>query len=270
MYSSTIKLCLVWINAVLVASQLNDYSLFEEDNSTLSEEISTATTATTAAGRLERREILGVSTDCQRGPTSTPYQVATLASGLHVLCDTETDGGNWVIFQRRNSSNVDFYRRYSAYEEGFGDLKSNFWLGLRNLNNLCGENICQLRVDMKYKDTYYHATYDTFTVEKPSSGYRLHVNGYQLDKSNAGDSLSVHDMMVFSTYDTDRDQNSTVNCAMQHHGGFWFNGINGTCMTTDLNGAWYGIWPTGVYWKEVNWGQNSLDYTEMKLRQKTQ
>ncbi|KAI8747795.1 BgiBFREP21.3 [Biomphalaria glabrata] len=45
----------------------------------------------------------------------------TLASGLKVMCDTKTDGGGWIIFQRRINGKVDFYRGWQEYRDGFGD-----------------------------------------------------------------------------------------------------------------------------------------------------
>ena len=41
--------------------------------------------------------------------------------------------------QRRVTGDVDFYRNYSQYVSGFGDLKTEFWLGLENLHRLCNE-----------------------------------------------------------------------------------------------------------------------------------
>ncbi|GFS14218.1 ficolin-2, partial [Elysia marginata] len=45
------------------------------------------------------------------------------------LCDTLTDGGGWIIIQRRSTGNVDFYRTWDEYKNGFGSLDDDFWLG---------------------------------------------------------------------------------------------------------------------------------------------
>jgi len=33
------------------------------------------------------------------------------------------------MFQRRQDGSVDFYRDWHAYEEGFGDVGTNYWIG---------------------------------------------------------------------------------------------------------------------------------------------
>ncbi|RUS68811.1 hypothetical protein EGW08_023426, partial [Elysia chlorotica] len=53
-----------------------------------------------------------------------------------VLCDTETDGGGWIIFQRRVIGDWSFYRGWDAYVKGFGALSSDHWLGLDHVHRL--------------------------------------------------------------------------------------------------------------------------------------
>ena len=46
-------------------------------------------------------------------------------------CDAVTDGGGWLVVQRRQDGSVDFNRGWTDYnEEGFGSLTGEFWYGL--------------------------------------------------------------------------------------------------------------------------------------------
>ena len=60
----------------------------------------------------------------------------------------ETDGGGWTVFQRRQDGSVDFYRNWTDYEDGFGNLTGEFWLGLGKINCLTKEQSNTLRVDL--------------------------------------------------------------------------------------------------------------------------
>lgn len=42
-------------------------------------------------------------------------------------CDMITDGGGWIVIQRRVAGgSVNFYRNWTEYENGFGDLDNEF------------------------------------------------------------------------------------------------------------------------------------------------
>jgi syndecan 4 len=64
-----------------------------------------------------------------------------------------------------------------------------------------------------------YAEYKEFSVGDVSSGYRLYVDKFS---GTAGDSLSYHNIMPFSTFDRDNDQSGT-NCAVKYHGAWWYN-----------------------------------------------
>ena len=51
-------------------------------------------------------------------------------------CDMTSDGGKWMVIQRRINGSVDFYLDWTDYVNGFGDLEGEFWYGLENIHCL--------------------------------------------------------------------------------------------------------------------------------------
>ncbi|GFR23333.1 techylectin-5A [Trichonephila clavata] len=51
---------------------------------------------------------------------------------LEVFCDMDTDGGGWIVIQRRGnfSKQEDFYLDWESYKKGFGNITKDFWLGM--------------------------------------------------------------------------------------------------------------------------------------------
>jgi len=205
---------------------------------------------------------------CPRLPVRQPDY---LSNGIRVLCDTVTDGGNWIVIQRRTTGEVDFYRNWVQYVSGFGEVTGDHWLGLENIHTLCPPSRpCILRVDLK--DPQYNngqvvwAEYSSFSLKSYSDNYRLSISGYDA-KSTAGDgfiktgsSTQTHNGMQFSTKDKDNDKDSGRNCAVQFHGAWWYN----ACFYSNLNGE-YGVREEkGMKWYGVK--QLYATYTEMKIR----
>ncbi len=98
---------------------------------------------------------------------------------FQVRCDMTSDGGGWTVFQRRHDGSQDFYLTWANYKSGFGNLNSEFWLGLDKIHRLSksGQNV--LRVDlMDFKNDSAYAKYGTFSVADGTDKYRLTVGSY--------------------------------------------------------------------------------------------
>ncbi|XP_025102670.1 microfibril-associated glycoprotein 4-like [Pomacea canaliculata] len=119
----------------------------------------------------------------------------------------------WTVFQRRYNGSVDFYRNWTEYETGFGEVDGEFWLGLGTLHNITKTRPHILRIDLGDVDGHqFYAEYSTFRVDGPETNYTLTVSGYS---GTAGDSLSPHNSMAFSTYDQEHDKEPSENCAIK-------------------------------------------------------
>ncbi|XP_069465823.1 ficolin-1-like isoform X1 [Ambystoma mexicanum] len=93
---------------------------------------------------------------------------------LTVLCDMDTDGGGWIIFQRRYDGSVDFFRDWNAYKTGFGSMMTEFWFGNDNLHHLTANGNHELRIDLLTFDYARHyATYSGFKIAPESENYKL-------------------------------------------------------------------------------------------------
>ena len=181
-----------------------------------------------------------------------------------VYCDMVTDGGGWTVFQRRIDGSVDFYRGWSDYEEGFGNLTGEFWLGLTKIHRLTKTGDKQLRIDLgDFENNYRYAKCSSFSVGDNISKYILNVAGYSGD---VGDSITAHTGQKFTTKDGDNDIYAEGNCASLYKGGWWY----GACHSSNLNGLYlagrHRSYADGVEWYHWTKQYYSLRYTEMKLK----
>ncbi|XP_049689225.1 ficolin-1-like isoform X2 [Accipiter gentilis] len=91
-----------------------------------------------------------------------------------VFCDMDTDGGGWIVFQRRWDGSVNFLRDWDSYKRGFGNQLTEFWLGNDNIHFLTSLGPCELRIDLRdFENNYYFAKYTSFRVLGESEKYKL-------------------------------------------------------------------------------------------------
>ncbi|NP_001091362.1 uncharacterized protein LOC100037204 precursor [Xenopus laevis] len=184
---------------------------------------------------------------------------------LSVLCDMETDGGGWIVFQRRADGSVDFFRDWNSYKRGFGHKESEFWLGNDNLHLLTATGNFQLRVDLTdFSDNPTYATYSNFRITGESQNYTLSVGNFT--GGNAGDSLSWHKNHSFSTKDRDNDIYFEGSCAQRYKGAWWYT----KCHSSNLNALYlrgnHTSYANGVNWSSGKGPHYSYKVTEIKFR----
>lgn len=202
-------------------------------------------------------------TSCQdaydKGKRATdvyPIQVPNIGI-VNVRCDMGTDGGGWMVFQRRVDATVDFYRTWNEYKNCFGDLNGNFWLGLDILHQLAAPGKgAILYVSLKHMDSGdKYAKYSKFEISNESKKYKIAVEGYS---GTAPDSLLYNNGHPFSTKDTS-------SCAINRQGAWWYD----SCTWANLNGLYPTDGATNAdrmswYYFTKHWGR--VTFSEMKIK----
>ncbi len=180
---------------------------------------------------------------------------------IDAYCDMDTDGGGWIVFQKRFNGSVDFHQNWDKYTDGFGSLGGEFFWGLTNLHLLTNIPDTSWELMILLKDTDDDtaiANYHYFNIGDATSNYRL---AYERDFfcGNAGESLYWSRNDPFSTFDKDNDGRSSENCA-DTLGAWWYNGCS---RFANLNGEY----ETGMrwfFWKR-SWSHH-LKATTMMVR----
>ncbi|CAF3387009.1 unnamed protein product [Rotaria socialis] len=160
------------------------------------------------------------------------------SESFDVQCIFENNTG-WTVIQRRMNGTIDFYRGWDDYKNGFGDLRTEFWLGNEKIHQLTNQGQYILHVDITPWDSSMRtAEYEKFALDNENENYKLQISQYQSAISTAGDSLSSPwdnaNGASFSTFDRDHDNLFYDNCALTYHGAWWFT----SCFQSHLNGAY--------------------------------
>ena len=145
---------------------------------------------------------------------------------------------------------------------GFGSLTGEFWYGLRALHCLTGQGGWEMRMDIKLADgTNIFLQYEQFKVASAKDKYKLTVGGFQ---GTTTDPMAYHNEMNFTTKDSDNDQKSDSNCAMedqtQPFGGWWHRSCWSINPNNYFNHKSYGIFLNN------KWHPTPPRFIEVKIR----
>ena len=192
-------------------------------------------------------------------------------SKIHVRCNMETNCGGWIVIQRRNASLgiVNFTRNWEDYEDGFGDINGEFWIGLKNMYEFTNQQDVELQISV-WNDTRTAITwnYPIFRVSSPGTNYQLTISG---GSGNGRNIFAYQSGRYFTTYDRD---NSGYRCGYNARGGWWY--YSNYCTYANLNGVheMSGIPETEGIQQKLTWNSGGNQYkvytnSEMKIRSKT-
>ena len=217
-----------------------------------------------------------------------------------VFCDQTTQNGGWLLIQNRLDGSVDFGRRWDEYRRGFGNIAfdagkghcetpGEYWLGNDRISQVTKMGPTEVLIEMQdWTGAKVHAQYSQFTIQSETSNYVMAVGGYS---GNAGNcflegslelfgenrTMTIHNGMMFSTYDRDNDNwipgDPSKQCSKEDGGGWWYN----RCHSANPNGRYYmgGAYTRqmakhgtddGVVWMNWKGSWYSLKAISMKIR----
>ena len=231
--------------------------------------------------KLFRRKLLEIRKEC---PSPLPYSCCQLKetffgarSGVYMMkeqcnigkretysyCDMETDGGGWLVIQRRINGSLSFSRTLEEYENGFGDVSSEFWYGLKNILCLTKGKDMELRIDLEYPNGnrgFVH--YKQFSI----SGASSYTASTTLFKTSPGVSSTFFKLRTYDpwrgTYRTNYPNFYVKsNCGSNPRVGGWWD--------TSCRGNPNGPGPGQNSMVYAMWNGQVVVKTEIKIRQKS-
>uniref|UniRef100_A0AAG5DL16 Fibrinogen C-terminal domain-containing protein n=1 Tax=Anopheles atroparvus TaxID=41427 RepID=A0AAG5DL16_ANOAO len=207
----------------------------------------------------------GPWTPCKEAPANSSgvysIKMGEEEGAFDAFCEQSSFGGGWLVIQYRFDGSLDFYRNWTEYRNGFGDIKGEFWFGLEKIHQLTSRQQNELMVEMKdFDGAYSYAHYKHFEIGSETEHYPLKELGAY--DGNAGDALDYNRGMKFSTMDK---EHSETNCAAEKEAGWWHN----YCTDANLNGRYLnkeGV-KKSISWNESAFNYHGLAYTRMMIRE---
>ena len=92
------------------------------------------------------------------------YSIVTKNGGtlMDVYYDMTTDGGGWIVIQRRFDGSVNFNLQWTDYKIGFGDVNGEYWLG----NDFVHQHTKMYQTEMKIETVSFGSATATTKLMK--------------------------------------------------------------------------------------------------------
>ena len=204
------------------------------------------------------------------------YYIGFTGSPRKVFCDMTTEGGGWIVMQKRIDGSVDFYRDWNAYKNGFGDIYGEYWLGNDFVHKYTNSHSTEMLSEATAFDGVRAAIMlKGFTLgDEALSQYTLNFDNC-IVLTNGTDNKVCYDWEVsntvkFSTYDMDND-NSQKNCVNKFNGGAWWHNL---CFDVNFNGRYSSVpevnMAENIHWVNFRGLLESLKATKMMIRRSIQ
>ncbi|XP_034475299.1 microfibril-associated glycoprotein 4-like [Drosophila innubila] len=215
---------------------------------------------------LDKHDSLYFLYNCFEAKSSGTYDIIlpNFRQPFKVACDAETQEGGWTVIMRRIDGSVNFYRNWTEYKTGFGDLDGEFFMGLDKIHAMTAHRKQELLVLLEdFEGDKRFEKYEEFAIGDEDQEYVLHTLGNAT--GTAGDSLSYHRGMKFTTFDRDNDLWLDGNCAERGTGAWWYN----YCQRSQLTGKYKDTGKDkGITWDSFRGFKYSLKTAVMMIRPK--
>ncbi|XP_050093836.1 angiopoietin-related protein 1-like [Anopheles aquasalis] len=208
-----------------------------------------------------------IFTSCKNEPSKVSgvylIRINNDTSSLEAFCEQEKFDGGWLVVQHRFDGSVDFYRNWTEYREGFGDVDKEFWLGLEKIHQITTARPHEITIEMKaFDETYRYARYDEFKIGSESEHYILTLGKYS---GTAFDSMTRNNGMKFATMDRDDmdKENVPLGCVRAFRDPWW----HADCTYANLNGLYKNANDIRtMFWYDFKRYQG-LSFTRMMIRE---
>ena len=196
------------------------------------------------------------------------------AGKKQVFCDMTTDGGGWIVMQRRFDGSVSFYHNWNTYRDGFGDVNGEHWLGNEFVHQYINAYPTELIVEATAFDGEQIAVkMQNFEISDEASKYAMDYSTCEVVKGNKNYCWDwIHTKgYKFSTIDQNNNKitlRPELDCAIKFSGAWWHN----DCFNVCLNGNYSVIEPTtfgeSILWKSFRGYERSLIEAKMLIRRR--